>query len=73
MSGRNLHHKSGDRNGPLEEADLTPQAQDKLLCYGYRRVILDDHLRTLGRPGRGVVRPGRYASGARPNCKYGLT
>ena len=40
-----------------------------LRCYGYRRVILDDHLRTLGRPGRGVVRPGRYASGARSNCK----
>ena len=26
-----------------------------LRCYGYRRVILDDHLRTLGGPGRGVV------------------
>ena len=35
-----------------------------LRCYGYRRVILDDHLRTLGGPGRGVVSPGRYASGA---------
>ena len=39
-----------------------------LRCYGYRRVILDGHLRTLGGPGRGVVRPGRYASGARSNC-----
>ena len=39
-----------------------------LRCYGYRRVILDDHLRTLGGPGRGVVSPGRYASGARSDC-----
>ena len=38
-------------------------------CYGYQGVILDDHLRTLGRPGRGVIRPGRYAPGARPNCR----
>ena len=30
--------------------------------YGYRRGILDDHLRTLGGPGRGGVSPGRYAS-----------
>ena len=39
-----------------------------LRCYGYRRVILDDHLQTLGKPCRGVVRPGRYAPGARSNC-----
>ena len=37
-------------------------------CSGYWRVILDIHLRTLGRPGRGVVSPGRYASGARSDC-----
>ena len=61
---------------------VTPQAQDLtvepvrvtlalrtiLRCSGYRRVVLDDHLRTLGGPGRGGVSPGRCAPGARSNC-----
>ena len=36
--------------------------------WGQLTGVPHDHLRTLGGPGRGVVSPGRDASGARSNC-----